>query len=126
MSVAPRHLKRVLVFGYFGGRNFGDELMLIGLIEELRARGAGTIRIIAPEGKLLEHLEGEVERAYPKSPAAIASALLWASAFVICGGTTFHDSFSDGRHRAANALRTCSGISLLRLVPKRVMVSEDR
>lgn len=99
MTVKRRHLNRVLVFGYFGGRNFGDELMLLGLIEELRARGARAIRIIAPNGKVPPHLEGQVERAFRKAPAGLASGLAWASAFVVCGGTMFHDSFPDGRHR---------------------------
>lgn len=100
MIVKRRHLDRVLVFGYFGGRNFGDELMLLGLIAELRERGAGAIRIIAPHGKVPRHLEGQVERAYRKAPAGLASGLAWASAFVVCGGTMFHDSFPDERHRA--------------------------
>lgn len=100
MTVKRRHLNRVLVFGYFGGRNFGDELMLVGLIEELRERGAGAIRIIAPQGKVPRHLEGHVERAYQKAPGGLASGLAWASAFVVCGGTMFHDSFPDERHRA--------------------------
>lgn len=100
MTVKRHHLARVLVFGYFGGRNFGDELMLLGLVAELRARGAGAIRIIAPQGKVPPHLEGQVERAYRKAPAGLASGLAWASALVVCGGTMFHDSFPDQRHRA--------------------------
>ena len=100
MTAKRSHLNRVLVFGYFGGRNFGDELMLLGLIAELRARGAGAIRIIAPQGKVPPHLEGQVERAYRKAPAGLGSGLAWASALVVCGGTMFHDSFPEKRHRA--------------------------
>lgn len=100
MTVPSRHLKRVLVFGYLGGRNFGDELMLIGLIDELRQRGADAIRIITPAGHLPAHLEGQVQLAYPRTAAGVTRALLWASAFVVCGGTMFHDSFGDARHRA--------------------------
>ena len=91
---------KLFLYGYFGGRNFGDELMLLGLIADSKRRGYSEISIMTPDGELLPHLKEQVTHAYRRSPIGFLKGLLWADAFGICGGTVFHDAYPDVRHRS--------------------------
>ena len=91
---------RALILGHYGGRNFGDELMLVGLVRLLRRKQPVAIRIQTPDGSVSEGLRQlGVEQGYGKSPAAILKGLLWADTVVLGGGTIFHDAYPDERYR---------------------------
>lgn len=90
-------LRKFLVYGYFGGRNFGDELMLLGYLNRHVSDG-DEVAIITPDGTVPEHLRGRVRAAYRKSPGGFLKGVRWASDFVLCGGTVFHDAYPDDRH----------------------------
>lgn len=91
-------MRRILVHGYFGGRNFGDDLMLLGFLNR-HAQQSDQIAIITPDGTLPDHLRGRVLRAYPKSVRGFLAGLSWATDFVLCGGTVFHDAYPAERHK---------------------------
>lgn len=115
--MAPNNEReRLLIYGYFGGRNFGDELMLIGLIREIRHQFAADIRIITPAGVVPEYLRGEISGAYPKTAAGFISGVKWCSGFILCGGTMFHDSFSGRRHAAYR--KNLVALACLCIVPR--------
>ena len=92
---------KALILGHYGGRNFGDELMLVGLVRLLRRRGPSVaIRIQTPDSSVSKGLRQlGVEGGYGKSPVAILKGLLWADTVVLGGGTIFHDAYPDERYR---------------------------
>lgn len=91
---------KALILGHYGGRNFGDELMLAGLVRLLRRKQPVAIRIQTPDGSVSEGLRQlGVEQGYGKSPAAILKGLFWADTVVLGGGTIFHDAYPDERYR---------------------------
>lgn len=91
-------MRRILVHGYFGGRNFGDDLMLLGFLNR-HVREGDTVAIVTPDGTRPAHLEGRVGRAYRKSAGGFLSGIFWATDFVLCGGTVFHDAYPAQRHK---------------------------
>lgn len=91
---------KALILGHYGGRNFGDELMLVGLVRLLRRKQPVAIRIQTPDGSVSEGLRQlGVEQGYGKSPAEILKGLFWADTVVLGGGTIFHDAYPDERYR---------------------------
>lgn len=107
---------RLVIFGYLGGRNFGDELMLLGLIAEAEAAGVGEIRIITPDGGIPPHLAGRLGGAFARSPTGMLAALRWSTTFAVCGGTVYHDAFDDRRYR--NYCRSIASHTLLYLAAR--------
>ena len=91
-------MRRILVHGYLGGRNFGDDLMLLGFLNR-HVRNGDLVAIITPDGMRPGHLDGRVNRVYPKSVRGFLAGLRWATDFVLCGGTVFHDAYPPERHR---------------------------
>ena len=91
-------MRRILVHGYFGGRNFGDDLMLLGFLNR-HVREGDQVAMITPDGSRPGHLDARVVRAYPKSAKGFLAGLGWATDFVLCGGTVFHDAYPAERHK---------------------------
>lgn len=90
-------MRRILVYGYFGGRNFGDELMLIGYLNR-HATSGDEIRIVTPDGSVPPHLSGRVKSGFPKTLSGFLRGVAWSTDFVLCGGTVFHDAYPAKRH----------------------------
>lgn len=91
---------KVLVLGHYGGRNFGDELMLAGLVRLLGRQQPCVIRIQTPDGSVSQSLRAlGVQDGYSKSPLQILKGVLWADAVVLGGGTIFHDAYPDERYQ---------------------------
>ena len=91
---------RLLVFGYYGGRNFGDEMMLLGLLNGLETAGQKPeIQIINPTGEVPSHLQNRIHSAVPMKITQVIKALRKSDSFIICGGTMFHDAYPDQRHK---------------------------
>lgn len=91
-------MRRILVHGYFGGRNFGDDLMLLGFLNR-HVREGDTVAMVTPDGTVPAHLAGRVGRGYRKSAGGFLAGLFWSSDFVLCGGTVFHDAYPPERHK---------------------------
>lgn len=91
-------MRRILVHGYFGGRNFGDDLMLLGFLNR-HVREGDTVAIVTPDGSCPAHLASRISRAYRKSAGGFLAGIFWATDFVLCGGTVFHDAYPPERHK---------------------------
>ncbi|MBJ6989212.1 polysaccharide pyruvyl transferase family protein [Devosia sp. MC521] len=114
---------KALLIGHYGGRNFGDELMLAGLVRLLKRRGPLEIRIQTPDGAVSAGLRQlGVEMGYSKSPMQVLNGIMWADTVVLGGGTIFHDAYPDRRYRRYWVnLVLFSGIFVLaRLMRRRV------
>ena len=116
-------MRRILVHGYFGGRNFGDDLMLLGFLNR-HVKAGDTVAMITPDGTLPGHLAGRVTRAYPKSLGGFLSGLIWATDFVLCGGTVFHDAYPPERHKGyrKNLIAVAGLLRLARLAGRKVLL----
>ena len=117
---------RALILGHYGGRNFGDELMLVGLVRLLRRKQPMAIRIQTPDGSVSEGLRQlGVEQGYGKSPGVILKGLLWADTVVLGGGTIFHDAYPDERYRGywRNLLLLSLIFALARLLGRHVSLA---
>lgn len=91
---------KVLIIGHYGGRNFGDELMLAGLVRLLARKRPEAIRVQTPDGSVSDGLRAVgVDGAYSKSPLQVFKGVWWADAVVLGGGTIFHDAYPDERYR---------------------------
>ncbi|MCP8890320.1 polysaccharide pyruvyl transferase family protein [Sphingomonas faeni] len=114
-------MRRILIHGYFGGRNFGDELMLLGFLNR-EVRPSDRVAIITPNGTVPLHLASRVERAFAKKPASFLKGLIWATDFVLCGGTVFHDGYPDDRHTSyrKNLIAVAALLRVARLAGRRV------
>jgi len=114
-------VRRILVHGYFGGRNFGDDLMLLGFLNR-HVREGDTVAIVTPDGTRPGHLDARVTRAYAKSPKGFLAGLAWATDFVLCGGTVFHDAYPPERHKRyrKNLIAVAGLLRIARLAGRKV------
>ncbi|NEN93956.1 MAG: polysaccharide pyruvyl transferase family protein, partial [Okeania sp. SIO3H1] len=72
----------------------------LGLLNGMKARGiTAEVTIMTPTGDIPAHLKGKIAAAVPMRMKAVFSALRGSDAFIICGGTMFHDAYPDDRHR---------------------------
>lgn len=81
---------RVLLSGYYGSGNVGDEALLAGLVAGLRARGLGVAVLSADPGAT-SRMHGV--RAFHRL-AGLGPALAWAGAVVSGGGGLLQDATS--------------------------------
>ncbi|MBQ7290551.1 MAG: glycosyltransferase [Clostridia bacterium] len=79
--------KNILLCGYYGYANAGDEAMLAVLVRALRASGA-NVRIMSVKGC---EKSGEVARF---NPSCVQKALAWADVLVFGGGNILQDKSS--------------------------------
>lgn len=79
--------KNILLCGYYGYANAGDEAMLAVLVRALRASGA-NVRIMSAKGC---EKSGEVARF---NPSCVQKALAWADVLVFGGGNILQDKSS--------------------------------
>lgn len=84
---------RVLLIGFYGRRNFGDDLMAATLASFLKENLAAHVYMVADEayftGSVLEAGATRV----PRRMGAVFSALRHCDILVQGGGTIFHDSY---------------------------------
>lgn len=114
---------RALVFGHYGGRNFGDELMLAGLLHLLAKRGAERVEITTADGEVGENLKGKVDGAVrARSPLGLLRAILRSDTVILGGGTIFHDAYPDIRHRSylKNLVLITAIFTLARLLGRKI------
>lgn len=89
---------RILAMGHLGGRNLGDEAMFQALVA------------LAPAGRHVEWLvpvpDPDSAPPYPEnmtllpySGKRLLAALGECDAYLVCGGTSFHDQYAGLRHR---------------------------
>lgn len=111
---------KALIIGHYGGRNFGDELMLVRL---LRRRDGSAIRVQTPDGVISPDLRRlGVEAGYSRAPGQILKGIWWADTVVLGGGTMFHDGYPHDRYRDywRNLLALALVFALARLLGRHV------
>lgn len=114
---------KALIIGHYGGRNFGDELMLLGLVRLLGRRDDSAIRVQTPDGTISPDLRRlGVEAGYSRAPGQILKGIWWADTVVLGGGTMFHDGYPDERYRDywRNLLALALIFTLARLLGRHV------
>ncbi len=98
---------RILLLGYYGFANAGDEIVLAGILRGIADESGGRpfeIRVLSADPARTLALHGV--RAYPRfSAASIISALLWCDVLVLGGGSLIQDVTS--RRSAAYYLWLC-------------------
>jgi polysaccharide pyruvyl transferase WcaK-like protein len=83
----------IVLFGYLGGGNLGDDLMLDGLLEVLKSTSR-PITILARDPQAVSLPAGLTAKIYPASARAALKAALAGADFVRVGGTSFHDEYA--------------------------------
>lgn len=103
----PQRSARIGVFGYFGGRNLGDDLMLESLLGKL-----GTeVTLFARDANEVEDIATSELEIVTASVPSILRRLPTLSHLVRCGGTVFHDEV--GQPPLRMALNYGSQVALL-------------
>ncbi len=108
--------KEIGVFGYFGGRNLGDDLMLESLLPTL---GDDVVLFARAASEVEAGCSEEVEVLTASAPA-ILRRLPSLRRLVRCGGTVFHDEVGQPQMRVAmNYALQVSLLAAARLVGAR-------
>ena len=84
--------KRILISGYYGFDNYGDELILETLVSTLKHNGHTPVVLSAEPGKTTEQLG--VEAVARMNPIALLNAVKSCDALLSGGGGLFQDSSS--------------------------------
>jgi polysaccharide pyruvyl transferase CsaB len=88
-----RRSLRILILGYYGFANAGDEIVLAGILRGIEREGRGEpweVRALSADPARTLTLHSI--RAYARfSPADILSALLWCDVLVLGGGSLIQD-----------------------------------
>ncbi len=125
-TTSGRPQPRVLVLGHLGGRNFGDEAMLLGLLAHFDACTSGGVawRLAVPGGTPSGSVQNGVEFCR-QAPADLLRALWHCDAVLVAGGTTFHDQYEgrDARRHAVTMLMFVLIAALARLRGSKVFLA---
>jgi polysaccharide pyruvyl transferase WcaK-like protein len=84
-----------LVFGHFGGRNFGDEVMLHALLGEGAQRQLTFKVLMPPEGR---EEYGPNWESKPLTLSSFVAELRTSRGLIFANGTSFHDGYHGGRY----------------------------
>ncbi|WP_203290886.1 polysaccharide pyruvyl transferase family protein [Maricaulis parjimensis] len=111
---------KIALLGYYGRHNFGDDLMIRALCDQLRGPQQ-TLRVFSGAPYLARQLGPDIQTV-PRSLKQIIASLFWCKEFVMAGGTIFHDSYrADIRKAYVKHLWAYAGLlCLARLLGKRV------
>lgn len=82
---------RVLIMGFYGRRNFGDDIMARALIEQLHDRGITRIGVFCDDPSFLSGLSAS---AVPRTVRSLTAEILKSDILIQGGGTIFHDSYT--------------------------------
>jgi len=123
-----RRAEEVFLVGHFGGRNCGDEAMLLGFLDRFLARTSSNCKVVAKEPAALRAAldealtESERKRVAvtPMETGRFLKALHGAGGLILVGGTHFHDDYPRlrlarharymARYAAAFALARARGL----------------
>ena len=83
----------IVLFGYLGGGNLGDDLMLDGMLEVLRA-SSRPITILARDPQAVRLPAGVTADIRPAGAGAALRAVTSRADVVRVGGTSFHDEYA--------------------------------
>jgi O-antigen biosynthesis protein len=84
---------RILLMGFYGRRNFGDDLMAATLARFLQENLAAHVYIVADEAYFSQSVLEAGATRVPRRVGAVLSALRHCDILVQGGGTVFHDSY---------------------------------
>lgn len=94
---------KIVMFGWFGARNFGDDLLLTSTVARIEARyPQAYFCVIGANAQVLEHEYG-FEAATPDQKYVARAFLESARAMVLCGGLLFDDPLA----RTAGEMEFC-------------------
>jgi polysaccharide pyruvyl transferase WcaK-like protein len=91
---------RAFIIGHYGGRNFGDELMLDGLLQGLGKRGVTHAYIFCPDAlfKRPYPITYPVTPVQSRSIKGVIKTIISSDMVILGGGTIFHDAYPADRH----------------------------
>lgn len=89
---------RILLMGFYGRRNFGDDLMAAALANFLTENLSAEVSIVSDEAYFSQSILDAGATRVPRRMGAVFAALLHCDILVQGGGTIFHDSYA-GRAR---------------------------
>src|SRR6266545_7125196 len=81
----------VLIGGYYGAGNIGDEAILAAMLGDLRSQRPDTSFIVTSWNPEKTRQELDVEAVYWKDISALLDAALRADLVILGGGGIFHD-----------------------------------
>jgi polysaccharide pyruvyl transferase CsaB len=127
---------KLCVVGYYGYGNFGDELILRGLEDELRdIEGCKASFLVHDPGQYAQRLSSCVDYVERSSPAAVCRALLSSDGIMLGGGGLIQDATSCrsalyylgmpllGRLAHKKTIAYAQGVGPLRHRPLRMLTS---
>ena len=95
-ETAPAHKRRVLIVGWFGAQNFGDELMLKCMLDRFEKEGEDveiSVLIEKNDGYRFLNIPGSVRCFYPpETESDLASACRYFDEFILAGGAHIDDT----------------------------------
>lgn len=111
----------IVLFGYLGGRNLGDDAMLAGFFEAARPAGRRYI-VLARDPAAVQVPEGVIAEIRPASFRSAIDAILRADGIARIGGTSFHDEYGDefARGMLAKYIKLAALFIVPKLLGKRV------
>ncbi len=89
--------KKVFIIGHYGGDNFGDEIMLDALIENLLAKKQ-VQKIFFVTKKPSVYSYSEKVKPIPNNIKDILRTLIVCQVMILGGGTHFHDDYTKERY----------------------------
>lgn len=88
----------ILVIGHFGGKNFGDEVMLYSLLSRLTQKNDTDVTVITKERETFYFEEQNIAYRSP-SFGVVIQELFKSDVLILGGGTHFHDGYNPKRLR---------------------------
>lgn len=92
-------VRPVVLFGYLGGRNLGDDAMLRGFFDAAKPAGRRYV-VLAREPAAVEIPDGIDAEVRPAKLGSAWRAILGSGGLVRIGGTSFHDEYDDAFARS--------------------------
>lgn len=92
-------MKNVLIIGHYGGDNFGDEIMLDSIIENLLDKDQ-IQQIFFVTKKPSEYTYPDKVVPLPNKVLKILRAIVSSRILILGGGTHFHDDYTNERYKA--------------------------
>jgi len=101
---------RVLIAGYYGFGNLGDELILQSILKRLKEKHPAANALVLSNHPFSTHLQHNVEAVNRWNPLSIIAAMIKADLFILGGGGLIQDGTS-----LASALYYLALVALARL-----------
>jgi polysaccharide pyruvyl transferase WcaK-like protein len=116
-------MKSVLLYGYYGRFNFGDDCMVRSFVPFIRKQYGVNVEILAKDHYLASQLASENVALIPRDLSATMKHLVRTDALIGAGGTFYHDSYTGKKRQRyiINLIALTGFFALARLLGKKVL-----